>query len=56
MANREKAFDNVEELEAFAARKVNELDEYDEALGAIEGYKALMERGKKEFIATTPEP
>lgn len=53
-AKYEKEFDNVEELEAFAARKVKELDEYDEALEEIEGYKALLDSGKmtkEEFIA-----
>jgi hypothetical protein len=53
-AKREKEFDNAEELEAFAARKVSELDEYDEALEEREEDKALVDSGKmtkEEFIA-----
>jgi hypothetical protein len=53
-AKREKEFDNTEELEAFAARKVSELDEYDEALEKREEDKALVDSGKmtkEEFIA-----
>jgi hypothetical protein len=53
-AKREKEFDNAEELEAFAARKVSELDEYDEALEKREEDKALVDSGKmakEEFIA-----
>lgn len=51
---REKEFDNAKELEAFASRKVSELDKYDEALEKMEENKALMENGnmtKEEFIA-----
>ncbi|KAG4422128.1 hypothetical protein IFR04_004755 [Cadophora malorum] len=43
-----------QELEAFAARKVSELDEYDEALEEREEDKALVDSGKmtkEEFIA-----
>ena len=50
----EKEFDNTEELEEFAARKVSELDEYDEALEKREKDKALVDSGKmtkEEFIA-----
>jgi len=53
-AKREKEFDNAEELEAFAARKVSELDEYDRALERREEDKALVDSGKmtkEEFIA-----
>jgi hypothetical protein len=53
-AKREKEFDNAEELEAFAARKVSELDEYDEASEKSEEDKALVDSGKmakEEFIA-----
>ncbi|RHZ67865.1 hypothetical protein CDV55_105981 [Aspergillus turcosus] len=53
-AGREKEFDNAKELEAFASRKVSELDRYDEALEKMEENKALMESGnmtKEEFIA-----
>jgi hypothetical protein len=52
-AKREKEFDNAEELEAFTARKVSELDEYDEALEKREEDKALVDSGKmtkEEFI------
>ncbi|KAH8432028.1 phosphotransferase family protein [Aspergillus melleus] len=51
---REKIFDNAEELEVFAARKVSELDKYDEALDEMEDEKALVDNGnmtKEEFIA-----
>jgi len=44
-ARRQKEFDNPEELEAFAARKVSELDEYDEALEKMEEKKALVDSG-----------
>lgn len=53
-AEREKEFANAEELEAFAARKVSELDEYDEALEKREEEIALVYSGKmtkEEFIA-----
>jgi len=62
-AKREKEFDNAEELEAFAARKVSELDEYDEALEKREEDKAIVDSGKmtkEEFIANAlyynPQP
>jgi hypothetical protein len=50
----EKSNDNAEELEAFAARKVTELDEYDETLEKRKEDKALVDGGKmtkEEFIA-----
>ena len=47
-AKREKGIDNAEELEAFAARKVSELDEYDEALEKREEDKALVD-GESTF-------
>lgn len=53
-AKREKEFDNTEKLEAFAALKVSELDEYDEALEKREEDKALVDAGKmtrEKFIA-----
>lgn len=53
-AKREKEFNNAEELEAFAARKVSELNEYDRALEMREEDKALVDSGKmtkEEFIA-----
>ena len=53
-ARREKEFDNTEELEAFAGRKVSELDKYDEILEKMEESKALVDSGnmtKEEFIA-----
>lgn len=53
-AKRENEFNNEEELEAFAARKMSELDEYDEALEKREDNKALVDNGKmtkEEFIA-----
>lgn len=51
---REKEFDDEEELEAFAARKVRELDEYDDALEKAEELKDLVDSGemtKEEFMA-----
>ncbi|BDD59160.1 hypothetical protein MPDQ_005490 [Monascus purpureus] len=54
-AKREREFDQPELLEAFASRKVNELDDYDEALEQMEEKKALLDSGKitKEgFVAT----
>ncbi|KAH9224842.1 phosphotransferase enzyme family protein [Leptodontidium sp. 2 PMI_412] len=45
-AEREKEVDNVEEVEAFAAMKVRELDKYDEALERMEEEKALVDSGK----------
>jgi hypothetical protein len=53
-AKREKEFDNTEELDAFAKRKVSELDEYDAALEKMEEEKAFVDSGKmtkEEFIA-----
>lgn len=53
-AKREKEFDQAEELEGFASRKVKELENYDEALEQMEENKALMDSGnmtKEEFIA-----
>ena len=53
-AKREKELDNTEELEAFAARKVSNLDDYDEALEKMEEDKALVDSEqmtKDEFIA-----
>ncbi|THC87445.1 hypothetical protein EYZ11_013107 [Aspergillus tanneri] len=53
-ARREKEFDKAKECEAFAARKVSELDKYDNALEKMEENKALVDSGnmtKKEFIA-----
>ena len=44
-ARREKEFDNTEELEAFAGRKVSELDKYDEILEKMEESKALVDSG-----------
>ena len=51
---REKEFDDSEELEAFAARKVSELDEYDDALEKMVEIKALVDSGdltKEEFVS-----
>ncbi|KAI2699397.1 hypothetical protein CBS147332_8283 [Penicillium roqueforti] len=42
-AKREKEFDNPPELEAFGKRKVNELDQYDEALERLERSKSLLD-------------
>lgn len=53
-ARHEKEFDNAKELEAFAERKVSELDKYDETLEKMEESKALVDSGditKEEFIA-----
>ncbi|UDD64327.1 hypothetical protein AFCA_011566 [Aspergillus flavus] len=53
-AMREKEFDHTEKLEAFAARKVDELDKYDKALEKMEEKKALVDSEnitKQEFIA-----
>lgn len=47
---------NDEELDAFAALKVRELDKYDEALERMENEKALVDSGKMtkdEFIANS---
>ncbi|TQB74590.1 hypothetical protein MPDQ_004439 [Monascus purpureus] len=53
-AKREKEYDQAEELEGFASRKVKELEKYDEALQKMEESKALIDSGKmtkEEFIA-----
>ncbi|KAB8260079.1 phosphotransferase enzyme family protein [Aspergillus pseudonomiae] len=53
-AKREKEYEQAEDLEGFASRKVKELKKYDEALEKIEENKALMDSGKmtkEEFIA-----
>jgi hypothetical protein len=53
-AEYEKGYGNAEELEAFATRKVKQLDEYDEALEKIKEEKALVDSGKmtrEAFIA-----
>ncbi|KAF4765180.1 hypothetical protein HAV15_003976 [Penicillium sp. str.  len=44
-ARREKEFYNSSELEAFAERKVNELDKYDEALEKLEQTRLLVDSG-----------
>jgi hypothetical protein len=52
-AKRGMEFDNAEELDAFAARKMSELDEYDEALEKREREKVLVDSGKmtrEEFL------
>lgn len=51
---RESEFENEKETEAFAEKKVGELDQYDEALEKMEESIALVESGnmtKEEFIA-----
>lgn len=45
-AKRVKEFDDEEELEAFAVRKVSQLNEYDKALEKREEDKALADSGK----------
>ncbi|PYI32353.1 hypothetical protein BP00DRAFT_445600 [Aspergillus indologenus CBS 114.80] len=53
-ARRESEFDNAEELEAFATRKVRDLDQYDEAVEALEERKALVDDGRMtrhEFLS-----
>ncbi|RAK71660.1 phosphotransferase enzyme family protein [Aspergillus fijiensis CBS 313.89] len=45
-ARRERESDNAEELEAFATRKVRDLDQYDEALEAMEKSKTLVDDGR----------
>lgn len=53
-ARREKEFDDPQILEAFAARKVSELDKYDKDLENMEERMSLLDRGhmtKEEFIA-----
>lgn len=53
-AKHERQFDNTEELEAFATRKVRQLNVYGEALEKVEEDKALVDKGKmtkEEFIA-----
>ncbi|KAI9695767.1 MAG: hypothetical protein M1820_008439 [Bogoriella megaspora] len=50
----EKEFDNAEQLDAFVARKVRELEEYYDALDKREELKALVDSGQmtsEEFIA-----
>lgn len=50
----EEEFDDKEELEAFAKRKVLELDQYDDALEKAEELKALVDSGemtREEFMA-----
>ncbi|KAJ5797149.1 uncharacterized protein N7518_005689 [Penicillium psychrosexuale] len=54
-AKREKEFDNPPELEAFGKRKVNELDQYDEALERLERSKSLVDSGDMtmdEFVSS----
>ncbi|KAJ5477831.1 hypothetical protein N7530_003340 [Penicillium desertorum] len=53
-ARRGMEFDNPKELEEFAARKVREINMYEEALEEMEKSKALVDSGdmtKEEFIA-----
>ncbi|KAJ5865667.1 hypothetical protein N7534_000220 [Penicillium rubens] len=53
-ARRGMEFDHPNELEEFAARKVKEMDMYQEALEELEKSKALVDSGemtKEEFIA-----
>lgn len=53
-ARREKDLDDPEELEAFAERKVGELDGYDVALEKLEEMKVLIDSGgltKVDFIS-----
>jgi hypothetical protein len=53
-AEREKEFENPEELEKFARQKMIELDEYEKALEKREEDKALVDSGtmtKDKFIA-----
>jgi hypothetical protein len=53
-AEREKEFDNSEELENFIVQKMIELDKYDKALKKREEDKALVDSGKmtkEAFIA-----
>ena len=53
-ARREKEFEDSAELDAFAAQKMRELDEYDGALEKREELKALVDSGKmtpEEFVA-----
>ncbi|PBP24958.1 Aminoglycoside 3'-phosphotransferase and Choline Kinase family protein [Diplocarpon rosae] len=53
-ARREKAFENADELDAFAARKVGEMEKYEEALEKREKELALVDSGKltrEEFVA-----
>lgn len=47
-------FDDPKELEEFAARKVREIDMYEEALEDIEESKALVDSGnmtREKFVA-----
>lgn len=58
-ARREKEFYNSSELEAFAERKVNELDKYDEALEKLEQTRLLVDSGgmtMREFISNCSKP
>ena len=51
---REKGFEDEEEMEAFAGRKVRELEEYDDALEKAEELKGLVDSGEmtgEEFVA-----
>lgn len=53
-ARREKEFYNSSELEAFAERKVNEFDKYDEALEKLEQTRLLVDSGgmtTQEFVS-----
>lgn len=53
-ARREKEFYNPSEPEAFAERKVKELDKYDEALEKLEERKLLVDSGDmtmQEFVS-----
>ncbi|KAF1955899.1 hypothetical protein CC80DRAFT_473873 [Byssothecium circinans] len=52
---REKEFDNAEELDGLATRKMRELDEYDDALEKREEARANVDSGKmtkEEFLAS----
>ena len=53
-ARRGMVFDDPKELEEFAARKVREIDMYEEALEDIEESKALVDSGnmtREKFVA-----
>lgn len=49
-----KDFYNVEELDTFAARKMHELERYDDALKKVEVIRAFVDNEKvtKEFLVT----
>lgn len=52
---REEELENAEELDVFAARKVRELKQYDDALEKAEEVRAFVDSGKttkEEFIGT----